>query len=270
MILANPDLDIPFFFAWDNANWRRSWSRFRGNAWAPLEDKKTQASNEASSILIQYELGGKADWKKHFNYLLPYFKDNRYIKVDNKPLFEVFNYSDRIYEMAAYWNKLAKENGFSGMKMVYKKSQLYTIPKGACNFCYEPQYTGWGAAYKQYISKALSILGFTEYGPFKYSYDRIWKRILKNAKKRVEPYHWHGAFVAYDDTPRRGKQGRIVTGSSPVKFKQYLSELTAICREQGKEYILLTAWNEWGEGAVLEPSKKYGYKYLEAIQQICK
>ena len=172
--------------------------------------------------------------------------------------------------MAAYWDELAQQNGFAGIHIVYKKSQLYKLPDGVCNFCYEPQYTGWGAAYKQYIFKGLSILGLVKFGPYKYSYDRVWKRILKNAKDRSGLQDWHGAFVAYDDTPRRGKQGRIVDGSSPEKFEKYLSQLIKICRDQRKEYILLTAWNEWGEGATLEPSKVYGYQYIEAVQRALK
>ena len=270
IILNNKDLDIPFFFAWDNANWRRSWSRFRGNAWAPLEDKKNKSSKKESSLLIKYELGEKSDWENHFNYLLPYFSDNRYIKVDDKPLFEIFNFSDKIFEMASYWDELAKKNGFAGMHIVYKNSQLYKLPKDVCNFCYEPQYNGWGAAYKQYFFKGLSILGLLKYGPYKYSYDRIWRRILKNARKRSNKQDWHGAFVAYDDTPRRGKQGRVVVGSTPEKFENYLSILIDICRKQEKEFILLTAWNEWGEGATLEPSKVYGYEYIEAAKRALK
>ncbi len=270
IILENRDLEIPFFFAWDNANWRRSWSRFRGNAWAPLEDKKPARGEEESSLLVRYELGERPDWKRHFDYLLPYFRDARYIKIEGKPLFEIFNYSEKIREMNSYWDELAKQNGFSGVYIVYKKSQLYRLPDDVCNFCYEPQYSGWGAALRQMIFKGLSIAGLARFGPYHYSYDRIWKKILKHARNRCRFQDWHGAFVAYDDTPRRGRQGRIVDGASPEKFEQYLEQLVSICREQGKEYILLTAWNEWGEGATLEPSKVYGYRYIEAVKKALK
>lgn len=270
IILENRELDIPFFFAWDNANWRRSWSRFRGNAWAPLEDLRQTHGKEESSLLIKYELGEKTDWERHFEFLLPYFHDERYIKIEGRPLFEIFNYSDRIYEMASYWDVLAKQNGFAGMHILYKKSQLCTLPDEACNFCYEPQYSGWGTAYKQLIFKGMSLLGVAKFGPYRYSYDCIWKRILKQAKKRSRMQEWHGAFVAYDDTPRRGKQGRVVIGATPEKFEHYLSRLIRICKEQGKEFILLTAWNEWGEGAMLEPSKAYEYRFIEALQKALK
>ena len=76
-----------------------------------------------------------------------------------------------------------------------------------------------------------------------------------------------GGFVSFDDTPRRGERARIVRGDSPEKFEHYLRELLTISREQGKEYAFVTAWNEWGEGAYLEPDEWHGYAWLEAVQQ---
>lgn len=271
IILQNGDLDIPFFFAWDNASWRRTWSKFRGNAWAPMEDAKNKEQKKGPSILVEYKLGTEKDWKTHFDYLLPYFSDERYIKVNGKPLFEIFNYSEDIYKMHQYWDKLAKEAGFAGIEIVYKKSALYTLPAEATNFCYEPQNSGWGAGWKLWTFKALSMLGLAgKNGPLKYDYDKVWNTIIKNAKARSMKNEWHGAFVKYDDTPRRGKQGRVVMGATPEKFAKYLKKLVNITADQGKEFILLTAWNEWGEGAMLEPSEKDGYKYLDAVNSVVK
>ena len=64
--------------------------------------------------MIEYRVGTEKDWKIHFDYLLPYFKDSRYVKHDNRILFLVYNYSDEIQKMVEYWDKLAKENGFAG------------------------------------------------------------------------------------------------------------------------------------------------------------
>lgn len=269
IILHNKDLSIPFFFAWDNASWRRTWSKFRGNAWAPLADaKKKDIKIKTSSILVKYELGDKQAWKKHFMYLLPYFKDERYIKINGCPLFEIFNYTDKIYEMNLYWAQLAREYGFKGIKILYKKSPLYTLPDDADNFCYEPQYSGWSSKFKLYFYKALSLAGMLGKKPLEYSYDKIWNKILESARIRTEKNEWHGAFVGYDDTPRRGRKGRIVLGASPEKFEKYMKELKCICQAQGKEYIILTAWNEWGEGAKLEPDILTGYAYLQAIENV--
>ena len=110
--------------------------------------QQTQNVHTESSILVKYEIGSEKDWKIHFDYLLKYFKDDRYIKIDGKPLFEIFNYSNEIYKMHQYWNKLAKENEFNGIEMIYKHSPLYKLPEVCIDFCYEPQYSGWSKAWK--------------------------------------------------------------------------------------------------------------------------
>ena len=214
-------------------------------------------------------MGGKEDWKKHFLYLLDYFRDERYIRIDGKPVFIIYNYSEQIGEMDKYWNYLARENGINGVYFIYKNSSLNHLPKKTDNFSYEPIYSGFGNGWKIWAFKVLSLLNIiSKVGPIKYSYDKTWKKILKNASRRKQPYEWHGAFVSYDDTPRRGKSGRLFIGNTPEKFKKYLGKLIDICNQQNKEFIFLTAWNEWGEGAMLEPSKKDGYRYLKAIESL--
>ena len=86
-MLANPKVDIPFCISWANEPWTKAWV------------------NE-SKVLIPQFYGGKKEWKEHFDYLLPFFKDNRYIKEDNKPLFiishGVLRYSNR---RSFHWKK---------------------------------------------------------------------------------------------------------------------------------------------------------------------
>ena len=56
-------------------------------------------------------------------------------------------------------------------------------------------------------------------------------------------------------------------GSTPDKFYKYLKKLIEVCNKNNKEFLYITAWNEWGEGAYLEPDKTNGYKYLEALKK---
>ena len=109
---------------------------------------------------------------------------------------------------------------------------------------------------------------FGHHDCYVYNYDIIWKRILKAAQKSPENVLLNG-FVSYDDTPRRGEKGIIIQGSTPEKFYKYMKKLVKISISQKKEFVFLTAWNEWGEGAYLEPDNKTEYNYLEVIRTLC-
>lgn len=263
LLLENKDLDIPFFFDWDNANWRRTWSKVKGNAWSPMMDEQQLHSNE-SAVLIEYKLGSKPEWKKHFDYLLPYFIDKRYIKVNGKPLFVVCNYSAGLRKMSEYWNILAVEKGFNGVEIVYKYNPL-RVPLIYKSFSYEPLYSGWGGSIYRIVARVCSLVCKEKLR--KYSYDKVWHRLLLNAQINRTAKHWHGAFVNYDDTPRRGNRGKLIINGTPEKFEKYMIKLINICRKQDKEYIFLTAWNEWGEGAYMEPDQQYQYAYLDALKK---
>ncbi len=267
IIYNSKDIDINYFLAWDNASWKRSWSAIDGNAWAPIADNK-QDSSEESGILIPYILGNKPDWENHFNQILHYFKDERYIKVANKPVFVILQYGEEIKKMCQHWNALAQEHGFDGMYFIFKNKRWYDWDKNDIRFNYEPHYDGWlnPTIWERRLIKLKKILHISV-GITTYNYDIIWKRILKNAEEASQN-ELLGAYVDYDDSPRRSTTGKIIRGGSPQKFKYYLEKLIYISEQQGKEFIFITAWNEWGEGAYLEPDDFYKYKYLNAIKEL--
>lgn len=267
IIYDNKDIDINFFLAWDNASWKRSWSAVDGNAWAPIIDNNREEQKDLG-ILIPYILGNKADWEYHFNNILHYFKDERYIKVDNKPIFVILQYDEDIKKMCQYWNILAHEHGFNGMYFIFKNKRWFKWDKNDVRFNYEPHHDGWlnPTMWERRIEKIKKILHIP-IGTAVYNYDTIWKRILKNAEEASQN-ELLGAYVSYDDSPRRSIKGKIVKGSSPEKFKNYLSKLISISEKQKKDFLFITAWNEWGEGAYLEPDIINENSYLSVINEI--
>lgn len=269
IILENKEIDINFFFAWDNASWIRSWSSINGNAWAPIAEKKDKG-HKNNGILIPYILGDEADWENHYNHLLPYFEDNRYIKVDNKPMFTILQYDKDIERMCHFWNVLAQRDGFNGIYFIFKNKRWFNWNKDTIRFNYEPHYDGWQnpTIWERRVEKLRKLLNLPKRTLY-YNYDTIWKRIIESAAK-ASFNEYLGAFVNYDDSPRRSKRGIIVKGSSPQKFKKYLSQLIDISEKQEKEFLFITAWNEWGEGAFLEPDIINNYDYLEVINKLSK
>ena len=267
IIYENKEIDINFFLAWDNANWKRSWSAIEGNDWAPIADKNKEMCKK-DGILIPYILGNESDWENHYNHLLLYFKDERYIKVDNKPMFSILQYDKDIERMCHYWNILAQKDGFSGMYFIFKNKRWYDWNEDVFRFNYEPHYDGWlnPTIWERRLEKLAKFLKIPQKNNY-YNYDTIWKKIIENAQNSSSN-EYLGAFVGYDDTPRRSTKGRIVKGSSPQKFKKYLSELITISEKQDKEFIFITAWNEWGEGAYLEPDNICKFDYLNVVKEL--
>lgn len=268
--LANKDLDLPFCLCWANENWT--------NAWAAGGNK----------ILIAQTYGDKKEWKEHFDYFLPFFKDERYIKENNCPLLVVYrpDIMDHMNEIFDYWNELAIQNGFDGIAIANQYSSLEDLngddSRIKYHIEYQPNYASrWvkGRLYNKMRNIKRKITGITE-KIFKTSYftthamekhlemrdyDKYWKCILEH--KPESPKAIPGAFVDWDNTPRKGERGSVFYNSSPEKFGHYFRNLVKKARtEYCTDYIFMFAWNEWAEGGYLEPDEKNGYGYLRAIQ----
>lgn len=270
-IILNSDISINFMFIWDNASWKRTWGNIKNaNDWAPLYEKES-AIKPNKGILAELIYGDEIDWKIHFNYLLPFFKDHRYIRNhEGKPLFMFFNTdsnSEILIKIADYWNQLAILNGLPGICFLERRNKFNTS-KFDYRVDYEPVQHGWNHSF--FIKKILEKVIFLKEKKFNQchllKYDKVWTDIIKSAKSCKDDSLFFGSFVNYDDSPRRGRKGRIVCGASPSKFQKYMSELLKICSNKNKEFLFLTAWNEWGEGAYLEPDELNGYSYLDAIK----
>ena len=83
--------------------------------------------------------------------------------------------------------------------------------------------------------------------------------LLKGIQKNVQGLR--GLFFEWDNTPRHSYRGYIITAPSKETFMKYMDNIKDI------EYLFINAWNEWGEGMMLEPTQENGYKYLEWIKE---
>lgn len=270
LLLANKDINIEYFFTWDNSSWIRSWSNINGNAWAPSFEMEA-SKNE--NCLLEFAYGDKKQWELHFDYLLPFFRDARYLKIDNKPVFMFFSGENPdIFHMQKCWNNLATKNGFNGVYFVTQQSH---IKRKKCfvnaHFIYQPTYSGWGI--RNQIDKRINKyfkVNRKRTKPIIFNYDDVWKKVLHTTKREIGAQVIPSGFVAYDDTPRRGNKGKVIVNESPEKFGFYFRQLYELCCKYEKEFMLITAWNEWGEGAYLEPDENDRIEYLKMIKNIVK
>lgn len=266
--LQRKELDTHFCLCWANESWTNTWA------------------NGSADVIMQQSYGGKNEWKEHFDYLLDYFKDDRYIVNNNKPLLVIYRPEliDCLDEMLTYWNQLAKQNGFDGMEYAYQNVSYYlSSNRNDELFSYAIEYQpNWVFALKnlsllQRIKK--DFLVFVEKrlkfnmreklqvlkGLQRCDYAEIWNYIL-NSKPNTS-ISVPCAFVDWDNTPRKGKRGMVVENANPVDFKKFFTQLLDKAeREFKQDMVFIFAWNEWAEGGYLEPDEKYRYEYLKAIK----
>lgn len=272
IMLENKDIDLPFCICWANENWTKAWA------------------DSSKEVLISQTYGDKNDWEKHFYYFLKFFKDNRYIYKDNKPILVIYRPEiiPTLREMLEYWNKLAKQNGLNGICYMYQQCDFdHTKDPNGNLFDYEIEYQpgrvkGYNPNLPRKQQQSLSLpvmirkslneislkfkLSLTSWSTVRYDYDEAWKRILKMIPKdeKVIP----GAFVDWDNTPRYKEKGSFYSGVTPQKFEYYLTkQIEHAKKDYHQDMLFMFAWNEWGEGGYLEPDTKWGYGMLEAVKK---
>lgn len=269
--LTNKELDIKFCISWANESW--------SNAWKGTDLK----------VLIEQKYGDREEWKRHFEYLLPYFNDERYITIDNKPLFIIYR-ADLMNvkeEMMQYWQELAIENGLEGISFAYQHHKYYFYGKDKDIFDYgieyQPGFAQLAADYgfRRYVRRITMSLGSISQKFFggkmlwsinsirKISYDKVWSSILnyKHDTQKMIP----GAFVDWDNSPRHGKKATVMEGVSVTKFREYFKQQVINTRNvYKKDMLFVFAWNEWAEGGYLEPDEYNKMGYLEAIYEVLK
>lgn len=251
-LLRWKDVDMPFCFYWANQTWAKTWSKYGGNnnIWIDAEKGNQNKKNE-EKILLEQSYGIEKTWKEHFEYLLPFFKDERYIKVDNRPLFLILD-TEKIpclVEMLECWRKWAVESGLNGIYVV-----------GAN--CNRKKWKSLDAQLYHELSRNLGKCKVKGQGVKRFDYDELWEKILSD---RFSGKTYFSGVVNYDDTPRQGQKGNVVENATPDKFSNYLTELMAKSYAAGNELVFLNAWNEWGESMYLEPDESQGEAYLQAI-----
>lgn len=287
-VLKNKQIDFPFCICWANEPWTRIWE---GN------DKK---------VLISQFYGEKKEWEEHFNYLFPFFKDERYIKENNKPIVIIYRPEviGCVKEMLSVWDDMAKRNGFNGIKSMcciknydfinkgyeifdniiewqpalsfnllnQKKHKKNFANKIAANIkllrrkLYNRLDEIFGHPYYKYSLLNLIKDVFNNNKTKLYNYNELWENIVNNAP--INDKMLPGAFIRYDNTPRYKKKATVTRGDAPEIFKKYMIKQIINARENYKtDKLFFFAWNEWAEGAMLEPDEKYGYSYLEALKE---
>jgi hypothetical protein len=265
---GNPD--FPFCLGWANESW---------------ENKLWNANDtKLNKLLIEQKYLGEKDNEFHFYSLLNSFKDSRYIRVDNRPIFFIYKpqkFKD-VNLFIAQWNQLAKINGIEEGFYFVAHADTFEEYENLIGLGFDAIEVYSLKRVHEYYRKTNSLL-------FKVidKVDSMIKESLSLKKLRIVEYKKAiDLFINkkedsvenviptvlpnWDHSPRSGDNAWIVHNSTPELFKKHVSDALDCIKDKPDErkIIFLKSWNEWAEGNYMEPDLKFGKGYINALRDM--
>jgi lipopolysaccharide biosynthesis protein len=246
--LRNSDLDFKFCLCWANENWTRRWDG------ADQEILIAQSHSAEDDIAF-------------IRYLSRYFTDPRYLRINGKPVLTVYR-PDILPDakaMVTRWRTEAKRAGLPGLFLIatnsfgfsrYDEYGFDALSEFPPHATWSPQDNNLVLLHPDYQGKVYSYAGLFE------SIKAISKEGDSTPRRTIFP----GVMPCWDNTPRRPLAGNVFHGSTPALFYEWLTHSIARAKRNAEDerMVFINAWNEWSEGAYLEPDQWLGYGYLAA------
>jgi lipopolysaccharide biosynthesis protein len=253
-VLASGEPDFPFCLSWANQTWTGVWYG------APKH------------VLIEQTYPGEDDHRRHFETLLPAFLDRRYVRVDGKPLFVVYNPMDipELQRFTDLFRELAAKAGLPGLHLVGESWYGQWFPRehgfDAVVTSNLPSrrrdWTPWREPIRKIRQKTEAMRNL----PTVYRYKDLLDSFVRPGPPQVETYPC--LVPNWDNSPRSGANGLVMVGSTPELFRRQVRRALEVTQDLPAEHrlIFVKSWNEWAEGNHLEPDLKFGRAYLEVLR----
>ena len=247
-VLASGQPDFPFCLCWANENWTRRWD------------------GGEQKILVEQTYSPDDD-RAFIEDLLPAFRDPRYIRVQGAPLLMVYRATEipEPAAMTARWRETCRQNGIPSLFLVAALSFDITDPR-PFGFDAGVEFPPHGS-----IGDGLRCEVEGADRPFGGDIMSFPREVDRRLAQPPVPFRlFHTAMAGWDNSPRRGDRATIFHDSSPEAYERWLHGIVtqAVSRPPEERLVFLNAWNEWGEGAHLEPDQRFGIGYLEATKRV--
>ncbi len=248
--LANKELDMPFCLCYANENWTKRWDGM------DLDVLMSQTYGNSFEVDLAQEM-------------LSCLQDDRYIKVDGKPLILIYRINI-LPNPTEFVKRFRCECRKHGVGDVYLCSVLFGGIGDAREFGFDDN-VEFPIHQTEWLKMNEKIKFFNDnFTGEVIDYCNI---VSKDIEKKIEYPRFRGVMPSWDNEARKPGRGSVIYGSTPVlyeKWLQYVCHKTLIERPESQRFVFINAWNEWAEGAHLEPDRRYGYAYLEATYQAIK
>ncbi|MGE8246164.1 MAG: glycoside hydrolase family 99-like domain-containing protein [Stenotrophomonas maltophilia] len=247
--LADDSIDLPFCLCWANENWARRWD------------------GRDEDILIGQQHSAEDDLA-FIAHVADYLRDRRALKVDGKPMLLVYrpHLLPDARATANRWRQWCLDNGIGQIHLAYV--QGFERP--------DPRDIGFDAAveFPPNMSNPRSLTADQYLINPDFEGDvRDWRELATEiAARPLPPYTLYpGVNPGWDNEARRSGKGRVYLHASPRGYGDWLwatihRRLAPVPANQ--RLVFINAWNEWAEGAVLEPDMRLGHAYLDVTRRV--
>lgn len=254
-VLDTKEPDFPFCLAWANHSWY-------AKEWNSEGAKKDR-------LLIEQTYPGEEDYRLHFEYALKAFLDPRYIRVNDCPIFFIYDTKTLPYEFLKLWNKWAVEEGLKGIHFVGRLQNDNDIESlenvGYNAFSAERM---WGVYSSSSLIKKtfFRLKNFVfKRPPFTVDYKEAYPHFTSDLDRKENIYP--SIYPNWDHSPRSGNRGLIIHQSTPEYFRKHVDCVLKMINHKADEnkIVMLKSWNEWAEGNYMEPDLVHGKRYIKAL-----
>lgn len=246
-MLASGEPDFPFCLCWANENWTRRWD------------------GSDRHLLIEQRYGPELDIAL-IESLLPFFRDPRYLRVGGAPVLVVYRPTaiPEPLEAIARWQRIARENGMPGLHLVAALTFGLQDPTplgfdAAVEF--PPHGDGVSPILHQIEGQDPTFAGNV------FDFAAVVHQRIRQPPPSYRLYRT--AMAGWDNTARLGRRAFIFHHATPALYELWLRNLVTAARLGHPDHrlVFINAWNEWSEGAHLEPDQRFGTGYLEATRR---
>lgn len=262
-LLTEQQPDFPFCLSWANENWTRRWD------------------GAEHQVLMQQNYSLEDD-KAHIQYLLPIFKDERYIKIDGKPVFLMYRSElhPHINLTTELWRNEAKKYGFPDLYLIRMENFERNITPSAHGFDAGMEFAPDGSLKGEKVAKENMLFYFFHKFLHKSGIKKSahfensivsYPNVVENMINKQNPNYTYFRCISpsWDNSARRKKNALIYLNSTPEVFGMWAKKMKAYTianLPENEQLLFINAWNEWGEGCHLEPDEKWGTAYLKALK----
>lgn len=252
LLISRDTTRLPFCFCWANHNWT--------NHWAGISD----------DILVAQTYPGEEDHRNHYQYLRRFFADDRYLRVDGKPVLAIFKPNDipKVSTCVDLFKRWAEQDGFGGLFLIGLDHTRSLLNDGFDALAPHSMNTALASYLKGSRRSFHALRGrIARYPRWVIDYstlDRFYENTLYDGLIMLPT-----AVPNWDNTPRIGRRGLVLANSSPEKFAAHLRrsvEGFKFADDDRERILFIKSWNEWAEGNYLEPDLVYGRGWLEAVR----